>query len=105
MGFCCRWVFPTLGMTVLSGTGPMKCPSTTEPHIGFFFLHNTTKKLKCIYVVCLGKNTRVRKEFLSQAKTTDFLFLFARRPNTFFLILHKNFTVCAAAVALLNVHS
>ena len=52
MGFCCRWAFPTLGMTVLSETQAKhghpegwKCPSTTEPHIGFFFLHNITKKL------------------------------------------------------------
>ena len=35
-------------------------------------------ELKCIYVVCLGKNTRVRTEFLSQAKTMDFLIWCAR---------------------------
>ena len=75
MGFYSRWAFPTLGMTVLSGTEALpgstqhghpegwKCPSTTEPH----FLHNTTEKLKRIYVVCLAKNTRVRTGFLSQA--------------------------------------
>ena len=55
-----------------------KRPSTTEPHIGFFFLHNTTEKLNRIFVVCLGKNTRVRTEFLSQAKTTDVLIWCAR---------------------------
>ena len=70
MGFCCRWAFPTLGMTVLSGTeatqrddradrngGYAKVPLSMviqwvvnaqlqqKPHIGFFFLHNTTEKL------------------------------------------------------------
>ena len=91
-------------MTVLSGTevtprddraehahpSGWKRPSTTEPHIGFFFLNNTTenitfcswKELKRIYVVCLGKNTRVRTEVLSQAKTTDFLIWCARNMHS-----------------------
>ena len=50
MKFCCRWAFPALGMTVLSVSEVMlrfrsarssqglETPSTTEPHIGFFFL-------------------------------------------------------------------
>ena len=63
MGFCCRWAIPTRGITVLSRTKAMpsqdhpecwKYPSTTEPHIGFFFLHNTNEKLKRIYVVLPG---------------------------------------------------
>ena len=58
-----------------------KRPSTTDPPIVFFFLHNATEKLDRIYVVCLGKNTRVRPEFLSQAKTTDFLIWCARNRN------------------------
>ena len=52
MVFCCRWAFPTQGMTRhFRGSAQRghpegwKHPSTTEPHIGFFFLHNTTKKL------------------------------------------------------------
>ena len=57
-----------------------KRPSTIEPYIGFFFLHNTTEKLKRIYVVCLGKN-RVRTEFLSQGKTTDFLIMCAKKKK------------------------
>ena len=88
MGFWRRWVFPTQGMTVLSGTEAVprsiknliwgsvvdgsaqhchpegwKHPSTTYPHIRLFFLHNATEKLKRIYVVCLVRNTRVRTEF------------------------------------------
>ena len=35
MVFCSRWKFPTLGMTVLSGTEGWKLPSRTEPHIRF----------------------------------------------------------------------
>ena len=80
----------------------LKRPSTTEPHIGFFFLHNTTeklhfadeKKLKRFYVVCLCKNTRVRIELL---KTTDFLiwcawnyFLFKVGSRTQFMCTHLN---------------
>ena len=87
MGFCCFqpegwpcWAKPRrrLGSAQHGHPSGWKRPSTKEPHTGFFFLHNTIKQLKRIYVVCLGKNTGVRTEFLSQAKTTDFLIWCAR---------------------------
>ena len=71
------WAEPRLcrGPAQHSHSEGWKCPSTTELHIGFFFLHNTTEKLKGVYVLYLGKNTRVRTEFLSQAKNHGFPYL------------------------------
>ena len=49
--------------------------------ITFHFIWSSSRnwiELKHICVVCLGKNTRVRTEFLSQAKTQDFLIWCAR---------------------------
>ena len=97
MGFCCRWAFPTREMTVLSGTEAtlsMVIPRVGNAHLqqnlisdSFSctvppknYLSQLKKKMKRIYVVCLGKNTGVRTEFLSQAKTTDFLIWCARKP-------------------------
>ena len=49
MKFCCRWAFPTRGQRLGSVQhGHTKCwkrPSTAEPLIGLFFLHNSTEKL------------------------------------------------------------
>ena len=98
MGFCCRWAFTTPGLIVLSGTGAMPRFHSAwsslgletfiynRTHIGFFFFAHhhrkitfrSWKELKHIYVVCLCSYTRVRTEFLSQAKTTDFLIWCAR---------------------------
>ena len=56
MVFCSRWKFPTLGMTVLSGTEAQhghplgwKLPSRTEPHIRFL------NALKSIYYEILNR--------------------------------------------------
>ena len=49
-----------------------------NPILESFSCKTPPKKLKRIYVVCLGKNTSVRWEFLSQAKTTDFFIWCAR---------------------------
>ena len=49
MVFCSRWKFPTLGMTVLSGTSAPK----TEPHIRFLY---TFGKVYSQHVL-LSKNT------------------------------------------------
>ena len=57
-----------------------------NPILDYFSCKTEPIKVKCIYVVCLGKNTRVKTELLSQAKTTDFLIWCARK---YFLLLVK----------------
>ena len=83
MGFCSRWKFPTQGMTVLSGT---EAPPRVIPRVGNFHLEKntildsfsctTTPKIWFISRFCvifgalnLGKNTWVRCNFITQAKS------------------------------------
>ena len=97
MGICCRWAFPTRlaesrlrrGMTVLSGTeATLRFRSARSsrgletsfynrtPNWNHFLAqhhrkitYRSWKELKHIYVVFLGKNTRVEQNFYSRLKS------------------------------------